>query len=114
MINELTRLIQVNHRNFERISQLETEKEEQKRKFDEIKSIFDKLSKENNENSENQAMDQTINVCPNVSTSSNSKALLTEMQNKIGEFEKIAEKEEEIMNTDEEINTVNILNLILF
>ena len=38
MVNELARLINVNHRNFERIQQIELEKEEQKRKFDEIKS----------------------------------------------------------------------------
>jgi kinesin family protein 4/21/27 len=37
MVSELTRLINVNHRNYERIQQLELEKEEQKRKFDEIK-----------------------------------------------------------------------------
>jgi hypothetical protein len=37
MVNELTRLINVNHRNYERIQPLELEKEEQKRKFDEIK-----------------------------------------------------------------------------
>lgn len=38
MVNELTRLLNVNNRNYERIQQLEIEKEEQKRKFDEIKS----------------------------------------------------------------------------
>ena len=38
MVNELARLINVNHRNFERIQQIELETEEQKRKFDEIKS----------------------------------------------------------------------------
>jgi kinesin family protein 4/21/27 len=39
MITELTRLLNVNHRNYERIQQLELEKEEQKRKFDEIKRL---------------------------------------------------------------------------
>ena len=58
------------------------------------------MSKDNDEQVSSQSLDQTVNI------TNSSKALLTEMQNKLGEFEKIADKEAEMIQNDEEMNAI--------
>ncbi len=68
--------------------------------------IFDKLSKDNEENLNNHSPDQTLNLN---SAHNTSKALLSEMQNKLGEFEKLRDKEQgNLPQADEELNSVSL------
>ncbi len=91
LINELQRLININRITYERMINIENEKEEQKRKFDEIKQTFDKMSKEYEESTK--MIDGEASNSGSQPGSMN-KSLISELQSKLGEFEQLKEKEQ--------------------
>jgi kinesin family protein 4/21/27 len=91
LLNELQRMIQSNRITYERMTQLTNEKEELTKKFDEIKSTFEKLSKE-----QPSLIIDTNGEASNDGdiTNSQNKSLMAELQNKLGEYDQLKEKSE--------------------
>ncbi len=95
------------------MTSLEAEREEQKRKFEEIKLVFEKISKDNEDNNTlnnatatNVCADQSIQDA-SLSQQTNTKSLINDLQSKLGEFEQLAGKntKEEVKEEEEEMET---------
>ena len=108
ILSELQRMIQSNRITYERMMQLTTEKEELTKKFEEIKSTFEKLSKEQPsliiDNNGEASNDGDI-------TNSQNKSLMVELQNKLGEYDQLKEKSEKsALIEDAEKQELNIID----
>ncbi len=75
------------------MTSLESEREEQKRKFEEIKLTFDKISKDNEHNNTLSNNTPGADQDGSLSQQTNTKSLISDLQSKLGEFEQLAEKE---------------------
>ncbi|RMZ96662.1 chromosome-associated kinesin KIF4A, partial [Brachionus plicatilis] len=101
LLVELQRITISNRTTYERYMQLETERDDQKQKFEEIKLAFQKLMREREENTANLTQQSNLDQ-----TVSQNKTLFDELQSKMQEFEQIKKQSSEI-ETEPEVSDLN-------
>jgi hypothetical protein len=93
LISELQRILNVNRHYYDRMTSLESERKEQKRKFEEIKLTFDKIFKDNEHNNTLSNNTAGADQDGSLSQQTNTNSLISYLQSKLGELEQLAEKE---------------------